>query len=92
MEGTAVSATQQVNVACGVIQNTLANLVEVVESFSYLNNGPIVSEAQCKEIGLQAQSSNRGGCVSDAGTPLGGTRDSDGDVGQSSTSESEREA
>jgi len=63
-----------------------------VESFSSLNNRPIVFEAQCKEIGSQAQLSNKGGRVSDAGTSLGGTRDLDGDVDQSSTSKSEREA
>jgi len=90
-ERTAMSASQQVNVACGAIQNSLVNLVEEVESYNSLNNRPILSEAQCRESGSKAHSENRVVTAPNSETPMGGTCDPVAAVGLSSTSESEKE-
>ena len=87
MERTTVSVIQQVNVVCEAIQNSLANLVEVVESFSSLSVRPNLNEAQFKESGSKAQLCTSAGCVSGLGTPLGGICVSVHDVGQSLTLE-----
>ena len=87
-----MSVTQQVNDACVGIQNSLDNLVEVVESFSSLSARPKLNEAQLRESGSHAQLCTSVVRVSGSGAPMGGVCFTVDDVRQSSTSESARVA
>ena len=71
-EGTAASAFQQVNVACGAIQSSLVNLVKVVESINSFNESPVLFEAHLQVSGTKAQVGTSAGCVSVSGKSLEG--------------------
>ena len=89
-EGTVVAVTQKVNVACEAIQNSLTDLVEVVESFSHLSAKPKLNEAQSRGTGSHAHLCTYVDCVSKSGKTIEGVCDSEQDEGQMSTSEIKR--
>jgi len=87
-EGTAASALQHVNVACGAIQSPLVDLVKEVESFDSFNESPMLSEAHLQVIGTKAHVDTYAGRVSLSGKSFEGVCATSVDGGQPATSES----
>jgi len=67
VDGSVMSAKQKVSDACDLIQKSLANLVELVETSSNLNDRPKSIEAHPNDSCQEAHLGNKGDCGSGEG-------------------------